>query len=64
MDDAPDPVGEAQQEMVRLAVRMKVPRPAKDQDRRMPAYILLSAETRLLQQFGPEGFQEDRSRRA
>ncbi len=58
MDDAPDPVGEAQQEMVRLAVRMKVPRPAKDQDRRMPAYILLSAETRLLQQFGPEGFKK------
>ena len=58
IQQAPDPVSEAQQEMIRLAVRMKVPHPARDRDRRMPAYILLSAETRLLQQFGPDGFKK------
>jgi tetratricopeptide (TPR) repeat protein len=55
---AADPVTEAQNEMARIAVRLKARRLDKDQDRRVPSYILLSAETRLLQQFGPEGFKQ------
>lgn len=53
-----DPVTQAHNEMARIAVRLKARRPEKDLDRRVPAYILLSAETRLLQQFGPEGFKQ------
>ena len=52
------PAAEIEREMARLAVRVKARKPERDQDRRVPSYILLSSETRLLQQFGPDGFKQ------
>ena len=44
-------------EFDRLAVRLNARRPVIDQEARLPAYIVLSSHTRLVQELGPSGFQ-------
>ncbi|MFQ5923277.1 MAG: C25 family cysteine peptidase, partial [Anaerolineales bacterium] len=44
-------------EFDRLAQRLNVRRPAEDQEARLPAYIVLSSHTRLVQEIGPSGFK-------
>jgi tetratricopeptide (TPR) repeat protein len=57
--DPPPPAAEMQRDIARMAVRVKGRKSTeRDQDRRVPSYILLSSETRLLQQFGPAGFKQ------
>jgi tetratricopeptide (TPR) repeat protein len=52
------PAAEIEREMARLSVRVKGRNLERGQDRRVPSYILLSSETRLMQQFGPAGFKQ------
>ncbi len=47
-----------EREMARLSVKVKARTPERNRDRRVPSYILLSSETRLMQQFGPAGFKQ------
>ncbi len=44
-------------EFDRLAQRLNARRPAQDQETRLPAYIVLSSHTRLVQELGPSGFK-------
>jgi hypothetical protein len=44
-------------EFDRLAQRLNARRPAEDQEARLPAYIVLSSHTRLVQEIGPSGFR-------
>jgi tetratricopeptide (TPR) repeat protein len=55
---APAPAAEIEREIARMAVRLKGRKTERDRDRRVPSYILLSSQTRLLQQFGPAGFKQ------
>ena len=53
------PAAEMEREIARMAIRIKGRKSGKsNQDRRVPSYILLSSETRLLQRFGPAGFKQ------
>ncbi|MCX6071751.1 MAG: C25 family cysteine peptidase, partial [Chloroflexi bacterium] len=56
--DTPTPAAEIERDIARMAVRVKGRKTERDRDRRVPSYILLSSETRLLQQFGPAGFKQ------
>ncbi len=51
------PEAEIEREMARLSVKVKARTLERNRDRRVPSYILLSSETRLMQQFGPAGFK-------
>jgi hypothetical protein len=52
------PAAEIEREMARLSVKVKARTQERNRDRRVPSYILLSSETRLMQQFGPAGFKQ------
>jgi tetratricopeptide (TPR) repeat protein len=52
------PVVEIERDIARMAVRLKGRKTDRARDRRVPSYVLLSSETRLLQQFGPAGFKQ------
>jgi tetratricopeptide (TPR) repeat protein len=56
--DTPSPTAEIERDIARMAVRVKGRKAERNRDRRAPSYILLSSETRLLQQFGPAGFKQ------
>ncbi len=56
--ETPAPATEIERDIARMAVRVKGRKTERDRDRRVPSYILLSSETRLLQQFGPAGFKQ------
>ncbi len=44
-------------EFDRLAQRLNARRPSEHQEARLPAYIVLSSHTRLVQEIGPSGFK-------
>jgi len=48
---------DVQQAFDRLAARLNVPTTSPNAERRVPAYILLSSHTRLVQEFGEEKFK-------
>lgn len=49
-------IHEIEEEFSRLATRLNVRRRGHDEDGRVPAYIILSSRTRLVQTFGEESF--------
>jgi tetratricopeptide (TPR) repeat protein len=49
---------EVEADFSRIAERLNARRQAADEDRRFPAYIILSSRTRLIQVFGEEKFKE------
>jgi len=56
--DAPsEALLDVQQAFDRMAARLNVPTSSPDAERRVPAYILLSSHTRLVQEFGEEKFK-------
>lgn len=48
---------DVQQAFDRLAARLNAPNASPDPERRVPAYVLLSSHTRLVQQFGESNFK-------
>ncbi len=49
---------EVEADFSRIAERLNARRQAADEDRRFPAYIILSSRTRLIQVFGEEKFEQ------
>lgn len=54
---SPEALLAVRNEFDRLAQRLNVRRPAEDQETRLPAYVVLSSHTRLVQELGPSGFK-------
>jgi tetratricopeptide (TPR) repeat protein len=52
----PESLADIREEFDRMARRVRARRAAQDEDGRLPAYIVLSNRTRLIQQFGQDRF--------
>jgi tetratricopeptide (TPR) repeat protein len=52
-----DELAEVRAEFDRLAAQVNRRRPGKDEDKRTPAYVIVSSKTRLIQEFGADRFR-------